>query len=741
MRIETLERQPLQSFAEQAYLDYSMYVILDRALPHIGDGLKPVQRRIIYAMSELGLSNDAKFKKSARTVGDVLGKYHPHGDSACYEAMVLMSQSFSYRYVLVDGQGNWGSPDDPKSFAAMRYTEARLSRYAALLLSELEQGTVDWLPNFDGTMNEPKVLPARLPQVLLNGTTGIAVGMNTDIPSHNLREVAEACRYLLENPTASVTDLCTFIQAPDFATAAEIITPRSDILKMYETGMGSIRVRAVYRVEDDCIIVSALPPSVSGSKVLEQIAELMQAKKLPLVSDLRDESSHEDPTRLVIVPRSNRTDIESIMSHLFVSTDLEKSYRVNLNIIGLNGKPKVYNLKTLLTEWLQFRLSTVKRRLNYRLEKILARLHILEGLLKALLDIDAVIHIIRTEDEPKKVLMQRFVLSDIQAEAILELKLRHLAKLEEMKVRSEQAALDKERQQLEKDLNSETRLKNLIKKELEDDAKNFGDERRSPIIERATAQPLKLIEKIVSEPITVILSAKGWIRSAKGHEVDATSLTYKAGDELKVAALGKTDQAAIFIDSTGRSYSLAAHSLPSARGHGEPLTGRVNPPAGATFEALLMGEGSQRCLLASNQGFGFIVKLEELLAKNRNGKTVIKIPEGARLISPLLLKSEDRFIALLSSVGQLLICDISTLTEMNKGKGEKLLALAKTGHAELMKLFAFGAKQHLLLTGNKKKLILTPKEWALYKGERGTRGINLPKGYEKMNNIEIENKV
>ncbi len=587
------ESLPLKVFSEKAYLDYSMYVILDRALPHIADGLKPVQRRIVYAMSELNLSNMAKYKKSARTVGDVLGKFHPHGESACYEAMVLMAQSFSYRYPLVDGQGNWGSSDDPKSFAAMRYTEARLSKYADVLLSELEQGTVEWVPNFDGTLDEPKLLPARLPNVLLNGTTGIAVGMATDIPPHNMREVVNACIHLLENPNCSLEDICKFIQGPDFPTEAEIITPKADIRKIYQTGNGTLRMRAVFTREDDDIIITALPHAVSGSKVLEQIAALMQAKKLPMLSDLRDESDHENPIRLVLTPRSNRIEVDALMSHLFASTDLERSYRVNLNMIGLDGRPRVRDLKSLLAEWLIFRVETVRKRLQYRLEKVLNRLHLLDGFLIAYLNIDEVIHIIRYEDDPKKKLMAKFGLSEIQTEAILELKLRNLAKLEEMKIRTEQKDLSKERESLEKTLGSEQRLKTLVKKELEQDAKTYGDDRKSKLVEREEARPIVLVDKGPSEPVTIILSSKGWVRAAKGHEIDPKSLSYKTGDEFKMAVHGKSLEPVVFIDSTGRAYTSLAQSLPSARGQGEPLTGRFTTPDGANFETMLIGAESR----------------------------------------------------------------------------------------------------------------------------------------------------
>ncbi|MBD3610322.1 MAG: DNA topoisomerase IV subunit A, partial [Gammaproteobacteria bacterium] len=671
-----IEQMPLRTFTEKAYLDYSMYVILDRALPHVGDGLKPVQRRIIYAMSELGLKAGSKYKKSARTVGDVLGKYHPHGDSACYEAMVLMAQPFSYRYPLVDGQGNWGAPDDPKSFAAMRYTEARLAPIAELLLSEVGQGTVDWVPNFDGTMKEPALLPARVPHILLNGTTGIAVGMATDIPPHNLKEVVGACVHLLDNPKATVPDLMEYVKAPDYPTDAEIITARDDILKMYETGHGSIKMRARYEKESGDIIITALPHQVSGAKIMEQIAQQMTAKKLPMVADLRDESDHENPTRLVIVPRSNRIDVEQLMTHLFATTDLERNYRVNMNVIGINGKPGVRNLRNMLKEWLSYRTETVRRRLQHRLDKVLARLHILDGLLIAYLNIDEVIKIIRTEEKPKQVLMKRFKLSDEQAEAILELKLRHLAKLEEMKIRGEQDELAKERDTLEKTLGSKTRMKTLIKKELQADAKEFGDKRRSPLVEREAAQAMDESALISSEPVTVILSEKGWIRSAKGHDIDTSTLTFKSGDEYRASAKGKSNQPSVFIDSTGRTYSIPSHNLPSARSHGEPLSGRVTPPDGATFQGVMLGDAEQHYVLATNAGYGFVAKLGDLYAKNKKGKATLTVPKGAKVLAPVPITSmETDWVAAVTNVGRMLVFPITDLPVMAKGKGNKLIGI------------------------------------------------------------------
>ena len=660
LSLDGVERRSLADFTEQAYLNYSMYVIMDRALPHIGDGLKPVQRRIVYAMSELGLDADAKHKKSARTVGDVLGKFHPHGDSACYEAMVLMAQPFSYRYTLVDGQGNWGAPDDPKSFAAMRYTEARLSRYAEVLLSEVGQGTVDWVPNFDGTLQEPAVLPARLPNILLNGTTGIAVGMATDVPPHNLREVASACVRLLDEPKATIEQLCEHIQGPDYPTEAEIVTPRAEILKMYESGRGSIRMRAVYRVEDGDIVVTALPHQVSGAKVLEQIAAQMQAKKLPMVADLRDESDHENPCRIVIIPRSNRVDADELMQHLFATTDLESSYRVNVNIIGLDGRPQLKNLRAILVEWLEFRTNTVRRRLQHRLDKVEKRLHLLDGLLTAFLNLDEVIHIIRTEEHPKQALIERFELTEIQADYILETRLRQLARLEEMKIRGEQDELLKEQAKLQALLGSEAKLRKLVRSELIKDAETYGDDRRSPIVERAEAKALSENELMPTEPVTVVLSEKGWVRCAKGHDIDATGLSYKAGDGFKAAAAGRSNQFAVLIDSTGRSYSLAAHSLPSARGQGEPLTGRLTPPPGATFECVLLPDDDALYVVASDAGYGFVVKGEDLQAKNKAGKGLLSLPNGAKVMTPRpVADREQDWLAAVTTEGRLLVFKVS----------------------------------------------------------------------------------
>jgi len=739
LSLDGVERRSLADFTEQAYLNYSMYVIMDRALPHIGDGLKPVQRRIVYAMSELGLNADAKHKKSARTVGDVLGKFHPHGDSACYEAMVLMAQPFSYRYTLVDGQGNWGAPDDPKSFAAMRYTEARLSRYSEVLLSELGQGTVDWVPNFDGTLDEPATLPARLPNLLLNGTTGIAVGMATDVPPHNLREVAAACVRLLDEPSASVEQLCEHVQGPDFPTEAEIVTPRADLLKIYETGRGSVRMRAVYRVE----VVTALPHQVSGSKVLEQIAGQMQAKKLPMVADLRDESDHENPCRIVIIPRSNRVDVEALMQHLFATTDLESSYRVNTNVIGLDGRPQVKNLRTLLSEWLTYRIGTVRRRLQFRLDKVEKRLHLLEGLLVAFLNLDEVIHIIRTEDQPKPVLMARFELSELQADYILDTRLRQLARLEEMKIRGEQDELAKERERLLALLGSEAKLKKLVRKELLEDAETYGDDRRSPIVERAEARALTENELLPSEPVTVVISEKGWARCAKGHDIDAGGLSYKAGDNFKAAAAGRSNQYAVFIDSTGRSYSLAAHTLPSARGQGEPLTGRLTPPPGASFECVLLPDDEALYVIASDAGYGFVVKGEDLQAKNKAGKALLSLPAGARVVAPRPLASrEDDWLAAVTTEGRLLVFPVRDLPQLGKGKGNKIIGIPGERVASreeyLVDLAVLPAGATLVLQAGKRTLSLKAEDLEHYKGERGRRGNKLPRGFQRVEGLLVE---
>ena len=737
------EQVSLKQYAEKAYLDYSMYVILDRALPNIGDGLKPVQRRIVYAMSELGLKSTAKFKKSARTVGDVIGKFHPHGDSAAYEAMVLMAQNFSYRYPLVDGQGNWGAPDDPKSFAAMRYTESRLTRYADVLLAELGQGTVDWVPNFDGTMEEPSVLPAQVPNVLLNGTTGIAVGMATDIPPHNLREVVTAAIRLLDAPKSTLAELCEHIQAPDFPTEAEIITPREEILAIYETGRGGLRMRAVWEKEGGDIVIQAIPHQVSGSRVLEQIAQQMQARKLPMVADLRDESDHENPTRLVIVPRSNRVDLDGLMSHLFATTDLERSYRVNLNMIGIDGRPQVKSLDRILKEWLKFRTATVRRRLQYRLEKVLKRLHILEGYLVAYLNIDEVIHIIRTEDKPKPALMKRFKISDIQAEAILELKLRNLAKLEEMKITGEQNELEDERAQLEKILGSDARLKTLIKKELTAVAQEYGDDRRSPLVERDEAKAFSELELISADPITVVMSEKGWIRGAKGHDIDPASLSYKSGDGFKLAVRGRSNQPVVILDSTGRAYSIPSHNLPSARGQGEPVTGRINPPSGATFEGMMMGDEQQLYLLASDAGYGFVAKLGDLQTKNRAGKAALSLPKGGQVLQPVPISEvEGASVVAITNEGRMLVFSLADLPQLARGKGNKIIGIpgARVLSREefVVGVQVMAEKDVLVVHAGKRHINLKFSELEHYRGERGRRGNKLPRGFQKVDAMTVE---
>ncbi len=740
---EGVERQPLRTFTERAYLEYSMYVILDRALPHVGDGLKPVQRRIIYAMSELGLAATAKPKKSARTVGDVIGKFHPHGDSACYEAMVLMAQPFSYRYPIVEGQGNFGSPDDPKSFAAMRYTESKLSRYAEVLLSELGQGTVDWQPNFDGSLDEPCLLPARLPNLLLNGAMGIAVGMSTDIPPHNLREVAAACIRLLDEPKATTSQLCEHVLGPDFPTGAEIITPREELQKIYETGNGTFRARARFEMEDGEIIVTELPYQVSGSKVLEQVAAQMRAKKLPMIEDLRDESDHEHPTRLVITPRSNRVDTEQVMAHLFATTDLERTYRVNLNVIARDGRPRVMGLRSLLEEWLSFRVDTVTRRLNYRLEKVNARLHILDGLLVAYLNLDEVIRIVRTEDEPKAALIARFQLSELQAEAILETKLRHLARLEEMKIRGEQGELAKERDAIEKLLGSRAKLKKLVRDEIQADMQKYGDDRRSKLVARAAAQAIDETELVASEPTTVILSKSGWVRAAKGHEIDPRSVSYKTGDEYRACARGRSTQLAVFLDSTGRAYSLLAHTLPSARGQGEPLSGRLDPPDGATFPGVLIGDPGDRWVLASSAGYGFVVKLEDLHSRNRAGKAALNVPDGYAAIAPTVVPAgETPLLAAVNSEGRLLTFPVADLPELPRGKGNKIFGIStKKSLVEpetLLAIAAVAPGQTLKVLCGDRTMSLSYKDLGEYRGERGQRGAVLPRGWRKAEGLEVE---
>jgi topoisomerase-4 subunit A len=747
LNFEGVEQRPMSGFTEKAYLDYSMYVILDRALPALGDGLKPVQRRITYAMSELGLSAASKPKKSARTVGDVIGKFHPHGDSACYEAMVHMAQAFSYRYPIVDGQGNWGSADDPKSFAAMRYTEARLTRYADVLLGELEHGTVDWAPNFDGTMDEPLMLPARLPNLLLNGASGIAVGMATDIPPHNLREVAAACIALLMDPETTTRMLLKHVKGPDLPTGGEIISPRADLASFYDTGSGSFKARAIWEIEQETahIIITQLPYQVSGSRVQEQIAQQIRDKKLPMVEDVRDESDHENPTRLVIEPRSSRVDVAQLMAHLFATTDLERNYRVNLNVIGIDGRPRVMGLKGLLSEWLEFRRKTVRRRLQHRLDKVARRLHILDGLLVAYLNLDEVIRIIRREEEPKPVLMQRFKLSEEQTEAILETRLRHLAKLEELKIREEQQALATERSKLEAILASKAKLRDLIRSEIESDAAEYGDERRTRIVERAAAQAIEESELLANEPVTIVLSTGGWVRSAKGHDIDPRALSYKSGDAFQAAAFGRSTQQAVFIDSTGRAYSLAAHTLPSARGQGEPLSGRLDPPDGARFAGVLIGEAEDLWLLATDAGYGFTVRLKELYSRNRAGKTVLKLTDGALMLAPAPVPtaegvlSPETSVALVNTEGRLLLFAASEVPELPRGKGNKLFAIAasklKARSELLVAMTVLKAGQSLTVVSGERQMTLSATDLKDYRGERAQRGAVLPRGWRTVERI------
>jgi topoisomerase-4 subunit A len=739
LNLEGVEQQPLREYTEKAYLDYSMYVILDRALPQIGDGLKPVQRRIIYAMSELGLSAGSKPKKSARTVGDVIGKFHPHGDSACYEAMVLMAQSFSYRYPIIDGQGNWGSTDDPKSFAAMRYTESRLTPYAKCLLQELGHGTVDWVPNFDGMLNEPVMLPARLPNLILNGTTGIAVGLSTDVPPHNLNEVASALVHLIDNPKATIAGLMKHVKGPDFPTGGELVSPRADIKQIYSTGSGTLRLRASYKIENGDIVITALPYQISGSKILEQIAAQMRNKKLPQVDDLRDESDHEEPIRLVI-SKKRGVDVDELMSHLFSTTSLERTVRVNMNIIGLDGRPRMFDLVGMLSEWIKFRRETVRRRLQHRLQIVLDRLHILDGLLVAYLSIDEVIKIIRSKDEPKPVLMKRFKLSDLQAEAILNLRLRNLAKLEEMKIKGEQDELNEERDVLEKTLKSSARLKTLIKKEILEDAEAYGDKRRTEIVEREAAQALDETQLVASEPVTVVLSQRGYARAAKGHEVDPTTLSYKSGDSFLAAAQGRSNQLAMFIDSTGRVYSVMAHTLPSARGQGEPLSSRFKPPDGAEFCGTMIGDNTQKYLLASDAGYGFIATLEELVSRNKAGKAVLRVPSGGKAVVPAPIPGDTEcLIAAVSSIGRLLMFEMEELPELAKGKGNKLLNIPgkkyQSGEEKLVAATVVPEDGDLQVYCGQRMMTIRWDDSDPYYGERALRGGLLPRGWRSVDRI------
>ena len=739
---EGIEQLSLDDFVKPSYLNYAMYVIMDRALPFIGDGFKPVQRRIVYAMSELGLRATSKFKKSARTVGDVLGKFHPHGDSACYEAMVLMAQDFSYRYPLIDGQGNWGSNTAPKEFAAMRYTEARLSAYADSFLAELSMGTADWVANFDGTLSEPRMLPARLPNVILNGASGIAVGMATDIPPHNLNEITDACIHLIDNPKSSIEDICGIIQGPDFPTGAEIITSKEEIINIYRSGQGMIRMRATYEYENGDIIITSLPYQVSPSRVIEQVAQQMAGKKLSMVSDIRDLSDQDEPTRLMIMPRSNRVDKEALISHLFATTDLEKSYKVNMTVIGLNRKPQTLGLLEMIKQWLKFRRQTVIRRLEFRLNKIKERLHILDGLLVAYLNLDEVIRIIRENDEPKPALMQKFGLTDAQAEAVLQIRLRQLAKLEEIKIKDEKQQLEKERDWIEKTLGSNQRLKTLIKKELREDAQKYGDERRTMIVERREAQAIKEAELSSVEPVTVVLSAGGWVRGARGHEVDPANLNYKAGDEFLSAARGKTNHPAIFLDTKGRSYSLPAHSMASARGHGEPLTGKLTPSSGARFLAVVMGLSDQKLLLASDAGYGFVTDLANMVTKNTKGKAMLTVPKESEPLQPVYVNDyETDHLAAITNEGRMLVIPVRALPELPRGKGNKIIQIPparvrkREEYLKLLEIIPQGAA--IKIHAGKQSVRFTPGNITDFIGERGRRGKKLPRGYRRAERIEV----
>ena len=739
----TTESTPVHLFAEEAYRVYAISVIMDRALPFIGDGLKPVQRRIVYAMSELGLKATAKFKKSARTVGDVLGKFHPHGDSACYEAMVLMAQPFSYRYPLVEGQGNLGSIDDPKSFAAMRYTETRLSAYAETLLSELEMGTVEWGPNFDGTLSEPLTLPARLPNLLLNGASGIAVGMATDLPPHNLNEVAAAAAALLDRPESSIEQLFEYIQGPDYPTGAEIITPPRELIETYRKGHGAIRVRAVWEPENGDIVIRELPYQVSPARIVEQIAEQLNAKKLPLVSDVRDEGDHEDPVRIVITPRSNRVDCDELMLHLFATTDLERTYRVNMNTIGLDRKPRVCGFKRILADWLDYRKATVRRRLEHRLARVRERLHILEGLLIVFLNLDRVIYIIRHSDDPQAALMAEFELSERQVEAILQLRLRHLAKLEEQRLKAEQNDLSAEQSALEKTLASESRLKTLIKKELAADAQKHGDARRSAIVQRAEARSMAVTQLAPVEPVTVFLSQMGWVRTAKGHEIDPVELIYKSGDAFLAAAAGRSNHPVVFLDSSGRSYTADANDFPSARSYGTPLTSIFSLPPKAQILSLLMADPAQRLVVASDAGYGFITQLANLLARNQKGKAFLSLPEGALPLSPLGVPEEVQkyFMCAVSEAGRMLVLPLAQLPELPKGKGNKIIQIhgqelrSRTDFLKFLVIFEAGAS--LLIQAGKRQFTLTSGNLAEFTGERGQRGKKLPRGFQKVDALKV----
>jgi len=735
------EQQPLREYAQRAYLDYSMYVVLDRALPFIGDGLKPVQRRIIHAMNELGLDAKAKPKKSARTIGDVIGKYHPHGDSACYEAMVLMAQPFSWRYPLIDGQGNFGSTDDPKSFAAMRYTESRLTPIAAVLLDELEQGTVDWNANFDGTLKEPAWLPARLPHLLLNGTTGIAVGMATDVPPHNLGEVVAACVHLLDNPQASVAELCAHLPGPDYPGGAEIITSATDLQHIYQTGNGSVRARALFNREANQIVITALPHQVSPSKVIDQIAAQMRAKKLPWLDDVRDESDHANPVRVVLLLRSNRVDVQSLMGHLFATTDLEKSYRVNLNVIGIDGRPQVKNLKILLTEWLHFRTNTLTRRLHYRLQQLNRRLHLLEGMLIAFDHLDQVIAIIRNEEKPRPLLIERFQLSPTQADAILETRLRQLAHLEETQLQREQEKLSAEQQKITKLLDNPKQINRVIRNELITDAKKFGDARRCFIVERPAAQALDESALQSSEPLTIILSEKGWVRAAKGHELDTSSLSWREGDRLLSAVHSRSTWPVAFIDNQGRSYSALANTLPSARGNGEPLTGRFTLSPGSRFVAMSSAEKTTKIVLASSYGYGFITTFGNLISRHKAGKALLKLSSGAQILPPIVLETiQNTRLVTVNNNGMLLAINATSLAEMERGKGQAIMRLSQNElfTEYLLTLTAITAQQTLVIYSGQRSMRLSFSDLERYL-DPTHYGRLLPRGWQKVERLEVEN--
>ena len=743
MTKENLDKQSIKKYAENAYLNYSMYVILDRALPNIGDGLKPVQRRILYAMSELGLNASSKYKKSARTVGDVIGKFHPHGDSAAYEAMVLMAQDFSFRYPFVDGQGNWGSQDDPKSFAAMRYTESKLTKFSDLLIDELKQGTVDWQPNFDGSLLEPIIFPAKVPSILLNGTTGIAVGMATDIPSHNMTEVIDATIHVLENPKTSIDQILKYIKGPDFSNKAPIVASPEDLNEMYSTGRGAFKMKCAWKKEGNDIIVTDLPHQTSGSKVLEQISNQMINKKLPMIVDLRDEGDHEEPTRLVISLKSNRVNAEDLMNHLYASTDLQKNYRGNFNLISLKGSPKVYSIKDLLSDWIAFRKTTVTRKLEHRLDQVDDRLHILEGLLIVYLDLDKVIKIIRQSDDPKIELTKKFKISDIQANAILEIKLRQLAKLEQIKLEEERDALKEEKKELEKILNSKARLKTFIKNELKEIKENFGDDRNSPIIESSSAKMFSEEDTITSDPVTIVLSNAGWIRSAKGHEIDPSTLSYRGEDKLKDFSRGRNNQPCVFIDALGKAYTLPAHTLPSARGLGEPLTGRVTSSSGVEFMSVAIGKGEDKFLIANTSGYGFLANFEDMISNKKTGKAFMKVPDGAEILPCEKIMQDDKYVAAVTNFGKLLIFNLDELTVLAKGKGTKIINIPKKQFVEkkerliIVKPFSEGSKLNIQ-RDNGNIRAFSSKELEGFKLERAKRGRSLPQGYKRVLSITVE---